>query len=253
MPDPTEQLLKYWPDAVDVDNTAGVGLEREIVDPDGFVVPVGHLEGVLTNYPKAEVIEYRHHIRQGQRLIWIEEFEMQRAFILLQGPVEAHGQIVIVGRCRNVVQIDGRPPGREHVGITGRESTRPKPVQLITLFFAISLAQGFGKSVAPGLRKLNNLLANLGCGQLAVFNLGDPDGELDPRQYRLGKVRYELHVLGFQPVYQHLLYLESQLGVVDVPWEERQAGNKLAVHILPHEQLDPAALLDIQNAFRHLE
>ncbi len=104
-----------------------------------------------------------------------------------------------------MLQIDRRSPWREHIGVAGRKTARPQAIELIALLFAPGLTQGFRQPITPGLGKLDNLFPDLLRGQLAVLDLGYPNGELDPRKDRLGKVGDKLDVFRSQPVNQHLL------------------------------------------------
>ncbi len=98
VPHPAEQLLKDRTDTMNIDNSPLVSLEREVVNPHRFVVPVDDLEGVFADNPEAEVVEDRHHIGKRQRFVRVEKLEMQRALVFFQSPVEAHGKVMIVRR-----------------------------------------------------------------------------------------------------------------------------------------------------------
>ena len=249
VPDPAEQIFEDRPDAMDIDHRAGVRLQREIVNPDRLAVAVVHFERMLAHHPEPQVVENRHHIGQRNRLVRVEQLEVQRALVLFQRPVETHRQIVRPGCGGNVLQIDGGPAWREHVGVTGRETARPQTIQLVAGLFAVGFTERLVQAVAPGLSQLDDLFPNLRDGQLAVLDLGHANGELNPGQHRLREVGNEFDVFGVQAVQHHLLDFQTQLGVVDVSGEERQTGHELAIDIFAHEQLDAAPLLDVENVF----
>ena len=148
----------------------------------------------------------------------------------------------------DMFKINGSTPGREHVFVTGRETARVHAEHLVTLLFAIGLGQRFQQAITPGLCQPDHLVTNLGNRKLPVFHLGHPYRELHPRQNRFGKVGHKFDVFGTQGLQQLLFDLQAQLGVVDIPGEERQAGHELAIHVFPHEQLDTTTFLNIENA-----
>ncbi len=96
----------------------------------------------------------------------------------------------------------------------------------------------------------NRLLLNFGNWYLAIFDLRHTNGELDPRQHRFGEMGDKLDIFRLETAYQYFLNLQAQFGVVDITREERQAVHKLAIDILPHEDPQHAAFLDVQNVER---
>ena len=248
VPHATEQILENGTDSVNIHHFPTVGLQREVMYPYRLPFPVTDFKGMLADHPEPEIVENRHDIGQWQRLIRIEKFEVECAFILFQSPIEAHGEMLFPRRAGYMLEINGSTPGREHVFVTGRETAGVHAEHLVTLLFAIGLGQRFQKAITPGLGQPDHLVANLGNRKLPVFHLGHPYRELHPRQNRLGKMRHEFDVFGAQGLQQLLLDFKAQLRVVNIPGEERQAGHELAIHVFPHEQFDTTTFLDVENA-----
>src|SRR5680860_1373709 len=97
------------------------------MNPDCLVVPVGYLKRMFPQNAEAQIVENGHNVRKRQRLIGVEELEVHRAFIFLQGPIKAHGQVVTGGRSRDMFKINSRPARREHIYVARREARGPKP------------------------------------------------------------------------------------------------------------------------------
>ena len=208
IPYPAEQVLEDRLDAVNIHHHPTAGLQGEVVNPHRAVIAIHHLEGMFTNDTEPQVVKDGHHVGQRQRLVRVEQLEVEGTLGLLERPVETHAEPLVVDHAGNVFEIDGRTPGREHILIGGGEGGTEQMEDLVAPLLTVGLTEGLVQTVAPGLCQFDDPFLQLSRGQLAVFHPGNADGELDPCQHRLGKMGHELDVLGLQALAQYLLHFQ---------------------------------------------
>ena len=252
VPDAGERLLEALADLVGVDLAVGLVGQAEVVDPGRRAVARADLVRPLVGDPQAHVLEHRQDLGQRDRRARAEQLAAHRAAGCLERTVEAHAQAVGDAELLDAPDV-GHRGAREPVGAVGRrERVAVAAEQVVAALLAALLDQRVGEVVRPlarGLRDPGLDLRDVVLRELAAAGARD---EMDPDQHRLGEAHREVDALGSELLPQDLLDALAVLGVEAVARDEHQAGEEALVLVAAHEQPQPRALAEAEDAGRDL-
>lgn len=193
--------------------------------------------------------QQRQHLGQRQRSTGSVDLEAALALpLLVDRGVERHGQAVVGGETVQRRHVPHRDPGVEVLLVRLRERTGVLAAQPVDRTVAAEGVQRDVEVVLPGAGRLDDLLLE----DLAVevadrLPLLHPHDEVHAGQHGLGHVGGVVHRLGADGVLEDLLHLQPDRGRVAVTRQVDQAGQVAVVHVAADEQLDRAALLQVQD------
>ena len=252
-PGAQERVLEALAHPVGLEVALALVREPEVVDPDALVPAPADRVGPLVGDLHAHVLEQRHHVRERERPAGAVELGAQHPRPGLERPVEVDPERVAVLELLDVADVRERR-ARDPVGAVGRrEGVRVAAERELAALLAQLLDERLLEVVDPraGGRHEHHLdLVRVELGHGRGVDVGHV---VEPHQHGLGHPGRVVDRGGAGGVAQDGLDPAPVLGVEAVARHEHEQREEAPERVAAHEQPQPLALAEVEDAHRDLE